>query len=96
MFFFFFYAETANFRTWKPHSTGLFSSRSFYRAIDPFNAVSSPCAAVWTGLVPPRIEAFCWLAVAGKVSTTDVLRRRGWCRIPLQIFVVYVGERWRQ
>lgn len=47
---------------------GLFKRR------DPFTAVRSPCATVWTGLVPPRVEAFCWLAV-GKISTTDVLRR---------------------
>ena len=29
------------------------------------------------GLAPPRMEAFCWLAIAGKISTTDNLRRRG-------------------
>lgn len=27
------------------------------------------------GLVPPRVEAFCLLAVAGKVSTVDNVRR---------------------
>lgn len=48
---------------------GLFTRR------DPFTAVRSPCATVWTRLVPPRVEPFCWLAVAGKISTTDVLRR---------------------
>lgn len=47
----------------------------FFTRRDPFTAVQSPCATVWTGLVPPRVEAFCWLAVAGKISTTDVLRR---------------------
>ena len=62
---------------WKPNSTGLFSTRSFYREIHPFSEVWSPCALVWTGLAPPRVEAFCWLAVAGKISTAYALRRNG-------------------
>lgn len=31
----------------------------------------------WLGLVPPRVEAFCWLVVSGKVSMVDNLRRKG-------------------
>ena len=45
--------------------------------IDPFDAISSHCAAVWSGLLPPRVEAFFWLAMLGKILTADVLRRRG-------------------
>ena len=39
--------DATDFRIWKPHSAGLFSSRSFYKEIDPFSAVTSPCTAVW-------------------------------------------------
>lgn len=34
-------------------------------------------------VVPLRVEAFCWLAVAVKVSTVDNLRRRGMTSINL-------------
>lgn len=30
---------------------------------------------VWLGLAPPRVETFCWLAISGKVSTADNLKR---------------------
>ena len=32
---------------------------------------------MWCGLASLRVEVFCWLVVAGKVSTVDVLRRKG-------------------
>lgn len=67
--------DAADIRIWNSDSAGLFSSRSFYREIDPFSVVQSPCASIWMGLVPPRVEAFCWLVVVGKISTADLLRR---------------------
>lgn len=36
-----------------------------------------PCTLVWIGLAPLRVEACCRLAVAGKVSLVDNLRRKG-------------------
>lgn len=33
------------------------------------------CALAWLGLAPPRGEAICWLAITGRVSTADFLRR---------------------
>lgn len=69
--------DAAEICIWNSDSAGLFSSRSFYREIDPFSAVQSPCASIWMGLVPPRVKAFCWLVVAGNISTADLLRRRG-------------------
>lgn len=39
--------------------------------------VISSCSLVWAGLAPPRVKAFYWLAVSGKISTVDNLRRRG-------------------
>lgn len=35
------------------------------------------CALAWTGLAPPQDEVLCWLVIAGRVSTADMLRRRG-------------------
>ena len=39
-----------------------------------------PCtnsSLLWLGMVPPRVKAFCWLAISGKISTVDNFRRRG-------------------
>lgn len=33
------------------------------------------CALAWLGLAPPQGEAFCWLAITGRVSTATFLRR---------------------
>ena len=59
---------------WKPDCSGLFSSKSFYRELDLIDEKRS-CALVWMGLAPPRVEAFCWLAISGKISTAENLRR---------------------
>ena len=62
-------------RIWKSDSAGSFSSKSFYREIDPLSEVRSPCASIWMELGRPRVEAFCWLVVTGKIFITDNLRR---------------------
>lgn len=36
-----------------------------------------PCGLMWLGLALPRVGAFCWLVVTGKMSNMDNLRRRG-------------------
>ena len=61
----------------KPNTSGDFLSKSFHRELDPCDMTPSPCALAWRGLAPPRVEAFRWLVVAGKISTADNLRRRG-------------------
>lgn len=42
----------------------------------PNDEVHSPRASIWMGLTPPKVGAFCWLAMVGKILTTDMLRRR--------------------
>ena len=32
---------------------------------------------IWKGIVPPRMEVFCWLAIVGRINTRGVLVRRG-------------------
>lgn len=64
--------DEADSRIRKPNSSGDFSSKYFYRELDPCDMTPSPCALAWKGLAPPRVEV-----VAGKISTADNLRRRG-------------------
>lgn len=70
-------SDAVDERIWKPDPSGSFSSKSFYRKMDPFSEVRSSSTLIWMGRAPPRVEAFCWLVVTGKTSTVDNLRRRG-------------------
>lgn len=41
---------------WKPNSIGSFSSKSFYRKLDPFGKMRFSCMSVWMGLAhPPKV-----------------------------------------
>ena len=46
-------------------------------ALEEINLPRAPSSLVWLGLVPPRVEAFCWLAIGAKVSMADNLRKNG-------------------
>lgn len=45
--------------------------------MDPLGDVQFSGALVLLDIVPPRVEAFCWRAVASKIMTIDILRRKG-------------------
>lgn len=62
---------------WMPCSFGLFSTRSLYRSLEEMPGDGVPSSLLWCGLALPTVEVFCWLAVLGKVSALDNLRRRG-------------------
>lgn len=81
------YGELSNFFTnmflcreedklvWKPSPTGAFSVKSFCKVVEGRPRSRASCALAWVGMVPPLVEAFYWLAVAGRVSMADMLRR---------------------
>lgn len=77
----FLYRGEVDSRIWKPIPIGAFSSRSFKEV----KMMSGSSSLIWLGLAPHRVDSFCWLAVSGKVSTTDVLRRRGLSQSLFQI-----------
>ncbi|XXG89386.1 hypothetical protein AAC387_Pa12g1396 [Persea americana] len=66
-----------DFRIWKPSISREFSVKAFYSALEGNHLLKAPYSLVWRGLVPPQLEAFCWLAVTAKISTTDNLWKRG-------------------
>lgn len=63
-------------RIWKPSLSREFSTRAFHLALEGNHTSRSFSSLVWMGLVPLRVEVFCWLVIATKVSMTDNLRRR--------------------
>lgn len=50
---------------------GVFSCRSFLKALEDIPRARPSSSLVWLGLAPPRLEAFCWLVVLAKVSMVD-------------------------
>lgn len=63
-------------RIWMSCSSGVFSSRFLYKSLEEMPREGVPNFCQWHDLAPPRMEAFCWLAVLGKVSIVDNLRIR--------------------
>lgn len=71
----FVFMDVPDSRIGKLDSLRFFSFKFFLWELEP--VVRPSCAFVWMGLAPPRVEAFCWLAMASKISITDNLRTRG-------------------
>ena len=52
-------------------------------------SIKASVLLAWLGLAPSKVKAFEWLALSGKVSTVDNLRRRGLASMAiLDIFVL--------
>lgn len=83
----------ADSRVWKPKPSDSFSSKSFYKAMESTVLVHSSCSQVWLGIVPPRVKAFCWLAVTCKISMADNLRRRGFSSEAFSTMCYFLWER---
>ena len=77
---------------WKPNPFGNFSLKSFYEALESSSGEAHPFSIVYIGLVPPRVEVFCWLAAAERISTVDILGRRGFSSIALSSICASCGK----
>ena len=60
----FFCRDTKDSRIRKPSISGKFSNNAFYLTLEGNHTHLTPSTHVWLGLVPPRVEVFCWLVVA--------------------------------
>ena len=60
---------------WKLAKSGGFEVRSFYLSFYP-PTLFFPWRLVWQLKVPPRVAFFSWIALLGKILTTDNLRKR--------------------
>ena len=57
---------------------GTFKVNSYYRSLKEDNNPLFPEKEVWGSYAPLRNRFFAWEAVWGKISTIDMLMRRGW------------------
>ena len=66
--------QVLHVRILKPCNSAAFLMKSFLHELIELPSSKSTSSLMWLGLVPPRMDAFCWL-VSGNVST-DNLRRK--------------------
>jgi len=64
---------------WKDNNSGRFSVKSLCGLLSP-----KPCtnnvfsfAGIWKGIVPLKVEIFCWMAIINRINTRCMLVRRG-------------------
>lgn len=73
---------------WILEPSSKFSSKSFFIALSalPISISSFPHWMIWNPDAPPRVKAFSWTAVLGRINTMDMFQRRSfmylsphWC-----------------
>ncbi|KAL4271167.1 hypothetical protein GQ457_13G010790 [Hibiscus cannabinus] len=63
---------------WLGSGDGLFSSKSLRSLVAPdFRSIVNWEKVVWLGFAPPKVEAFVWLLLHGRVPVKDELFKRG-------------------
>ena len=66
---------------WKIERKGKFSVKSYYQSLKVENRPLFPTKEVRGSRAPLRTRFFAWEAVWGKISTVDMLMRRGWSMV---------------
>ncbi|XVF62078.1 hypothetical protein PTKIN_Ptkin08bG0188300 [Pterospermum kingtungense] len=69
---------------WKGHSSGSFSTKSFCIHLANGNA-SKRWSMIWSSLLPPKVEAFCWQVFHVKVAIKENLAVKGVLRDIIKI-----------
>lgn len=62
---------------WRLTKSGVFSVKSFYRAL-MIQGSGFPFKRIWKFKIPPRVTVFLWLLLKNSVLTKDNLLKRGW------------------
>ncbi|KAL4318179.1 hypothetical protein GQ457_18G008490 [Hibiscus cannabinus] len=72
---------------WKPNSNGSFSAKSCYETL-ALNGASKDeiWRLVWSSIAPPKVTAFAWRAVHGRIPTrVELFRRAKWTEVGLSV-----------
>jgi len=64
---------------WKDNNSGIFSVKSLCGLLSPKPSTNNAFsfAGIWKGIVPPKVETFCWMAIINRINTRCMLVRRG-------------------
>ena len=63
---------------WKGAPSGKYSTKLYCKSV--LHVASTDMEIwklVWVGLTPPKMEAFCWQLMRGRITTTEQLASRG-------------------
>jgi len=69
--------EEPDHHIWRFESTGVFTSKSAYRALLNGSTTFEPWRRLWKSWAPAKCKVFLWLAIRNKCWTADRLARRG-------------------
>jgi hypothetical protein len=72
--------ETEDRLVWKANNTGrIFLVKSLYGLLNPSPPLNTAFSfrGIWRGLVPSKVEIFCWMAIINKINTRSMLVKRG-------------------
>lgn len=62
---------------WCPNATGKYTPRSFCCKYCMDNETpSNDWKSIWAGLMPPKVEIFCWQLLHGKIAMKQILANR--------------------
>jgi hypothetical protein len=63
----------------KDNKSGRFSVKYLCGLLSPTHYPNNDFsfAGIWKGVVPPKVEIFCWMAIINRLNTRGVLVRRG-------------------
>jgi hypothetical protein len=70
-------SRDADKHVWMHSSSGMFSSKSCYKAFFMGSISFEPWKRLWKSWAPPKCKFFLWLAIRNKCWAADRLRRRG-------------------
>lgn len=71
------FTEDEDSITWLWENTGTYSSKSAYKIISQGGKIKWHFSFIWSCKIPPSAKFFTFLLLQNKLSTKDVLRRRG-------------------
>jgi len=69
--------DTEDIHHWKFEASGLFSSRSAYRAFFAGSMGFEPWKRLWKSWAPSKCKTFIWVAIRNRCWTVDCLQKRG-------------------
>nr|XP_034889198.1 uncharacterized protein LOC118029425 [Populus alba] len=64
---------------WKDNNSGRFSVKSLCGLLSPKLSTNNAYsfAGIWKGIVPPKVDIFCWMAIINRLNIRCMLVRRG-------------------
>ena len=79
--------DVENKLIWKNNTTDRFLVKSFWGLLSSNPSIDTIFifAGIWRGIVPFKVEIFCWIAIINKINIRNMLVKRGILDIPHEV-----------